>query len=614
MVELSGLEVFSLAKEIETGLRGTYVKNVYSLGGSQVIRLGRPGGDDVCILASPKHGVWISKRVAERAETTAFTTRLRQELGRERFSSARQLNRDRIFDLAFGEGEGAKHLIVELMPPGNVVVTDSKNRVLAVQDEVRSPSRRIVRGGVYSVPVQRRKTPDAASEADVTEAISKEKTAGAAVGRSFSLPRKYVAVVLSRIGVEEGSPSAALTGKENEVAETLRSLAREAEESPRPCVCNTPMGKEVFVVAPPGLEVEAKCATVSEICDEYLMEAASSVAAPFETQAEIRSRELEATAAKLRTQLEGWLKEAANLRDLAGRARAADSVAEAMAVLDSAGFKGSRDALSAESASSKVFDRAKELEAKAKDAGRAADDLAKKAAKGRRPTVKRTKELRTAKKEWYERFRWFTTSAGKLALGGRDAQSNSVLVKRHLDGEDTVYHADLFGSPFFILKGGKSQTAEECAEVSQATVAFSSAWKTGLGAADAYWVNPDQVSTSAPSGEFLARGSFVIRGKKNFVPHNLVEVAVGVCSDGRLVAGPESAVKGTVAAYVVLRPQNEKSSETAKKVKRDLEALTGKTGEASFSLDDVLRALPAGGGKVLRKYTATSARQASRNA
>ena len=150
--------------------------------------------------------------------------------------------------------------------------------------------------------------------------------------------------------------------------------------------------------------------------------------------------------------------------------------------------------------------------------------------------------------------------------------------------------------------------------MSQATVAFSSAWKTGLGAADAYWVNPDQVSTSAPSGEFLARGSFLIKGKKNFVQHNLVEVAVGVGSDGRVLAGPESAIRVAAAAYVVLRPQNEKSSETAKRVKRDLEALTGTTGEASPSVDDVLRALPAGGGKVLRKYAATGAQHSPRNA
>merc|ERR1711874_506461 len=34
----------------------------------------------------------------------------------------------------------------------------------------------------------------------------------------------------------------------------------------------------------------------------------------------------------------------------------------------------------------------------------------------------------------------------------------------------------------------------------------------------AYWVYPDQVSKTAPTGEYLTVGSFMIRGKKNFMP------------------------------------------------------------------------------------------------
>lgn len=34
----------------------------------------------------------------------------------------------------------------------------------------------------------------------------------------------------------------------------------------------------------------------------------------------------------------------------------------------------------------------------------------------------------------------------------------------------------------------------------------------------AYWVHSDQVSKTAPTGEYLSTGSFMIRGKKNFLP------------------------------------------------------------------------------------------------
>jgi len=176
-----------------------------------------------------------------------------------------------------------------------------------------------------------------------------------------------------------------------------------------------------------------------------------------------------------------------------------------------------------------------------------------------------------------------------------------------------VYHADLFGSPFFVLKGGREQTETEVGEMAQATVAFSSAWKTGLSSADAYWVNSDQVSASAPSGEFLPRGSFLIKGKKNFVQHNLVELAIGLDREGRVVSGPEDAIKVVAVSYVVVRPQREKSSDTAKRILRDLK---GPADEARtrVSVDEVLRMLPAGGGKVLRKHSSPTKPVEPRNA
>merc|ERR1712192_186782 len=54
-------------------------------------------------------------------------------------------------------------------------------------------------------------------------------------------------------------------------------------------------------------------------------------------------------------------------------------------------------------------------------------------------------------------------------------------------------------------------------EAGQFAVCFSAAWDSKVLTA-AYWVTPDQVSKTAPSGEYLTVGSFMIRGKKNFLP------------------------------------------------------------------------------------------------
>jgi len=261
-------------------------------------------------------------------------------------------------------------------------------------------------------------------------------------------------------------------------------------------------------------------------------------------------------------------------------------------------LKLAREPSSSSSVASALFDHAKNLESKSAVAMQSAGKLERKVPKAEPRRPPRTKALPTRRHEWYEKFRWFFTSGRKLAVGGRDAQTNSTLINHHLEDHDTVYHADLFGSPFFILKGGSQQSEGEAREVAQATVAFSSAWKTGLGSADAYWVRPEQVKSAAPSGEYLQRGSFAVRGKKNFVTKNLVELAVGVEPGGRIVAGPEEAIRGRASRYLVLRPQREKSSDTAKRVRREL---VGSDEGSAPGLDEVLRALPSGGGKIIRR-------------
>ncbi len=135
--------------------------------------------------------------------------------------------------------------------------------------------------------------------------------------------------------------------------------------------------------------------------------------------------------------------------------------------------------------------------------------------------------------------------------------------------------------------------------MAKATATFSSAWKTGLGAADAYWVSPEQVSAAGPSGEYLAHGSFAINGKKNFVTKNTVEVAVGIDEEGRILSGPEEALIKVARGHVTLVPSREKPSDTAKRVLHELKPYAKP--EMVLSVDDVLRMLPAGGGKIIRR-------------
>ena len=196
---------------------------------------------------------------------------------------------------------------------------------------------------------------------------------------------------------------------------------------------------------------------------------------------------------------------------------------------------------------------------------------------------KAAKEKRTVK--WYEKYRWFITSEGFLAVGGRDANTNEEVVKKYMGKNDLIFHTDAAGSPFFILKVEKNKPTERSIqEVADATYIFSKSFKAGVGGVNSFYVNPDQVSTTPPTGEYLEKGSFIINGKKNTVVPRF-NLAIGIMKDGSVMCAPTNAVKKNCDKFVELtQSRNEKPSDVAKKIKKKI----------GGDLDPIIRALPAG--------------------
>ncbi|CAO0793809.1 unnamed protein product [Mucor circinelloides] len=123
---------------------------------------------------------------------------------------------------------------------------------------------------------------------------------------------------------------------------------------------------------------------------------------------------------------------------------------------------------------------------------------------------------------WFEKFLWFISTDGHLVIAGRDMQQNEMLVKRYLLKDDAYVHADLHGAASVIVKNkpnanGQPIPPSTLYQAGIMSVCQSKAWDSKI-VTSAYWVYPDQVSKSAPSGEYLTTGSFMIRGKKNFLP------------------------------------------------------------------------------------------------
>ena len=179
------------------------------------------------------------------------------------------------------------------------------------------------------------------------------------------------------------------------------------------------------------------------------------------------------------------------------------------------------------------------------------------------------------KKRYYHRFRWFITSDGVLVLGGKDAAQNEELVRRYMEGGDRFVHADVHGASVVIVKGA----TERMDEVAQFAASYSGAWRSGHATADVYAVSPQQVSKTPESGEYISRGSFVVRGEREYLRDVPLGVAIGVQREPELavIGGPPSAVAPRADPAVILKPGTFEPNDAAKKV---LRALRNRLGEA----------------------------------
>lgn len=200
--------------------------------------------------------------------------------------------------------------------------------------------------------------------------------------------------------------------------------------------------------------------------------------------------------------------------------------------------------------------------------------------------------------KWFEKMRWFLSSDGHLVVGGRDATTNELVFKRYLEAHDIYLHSDIHGAPSVVIKRGNSDITESTIhEAANLAASFSSAWGKGYSSQDVYWVNPDQVSKTPQSGEFVAKGAFIIRGSRNYIRAVPLEVAVGIVDyEGeRIMAGPRAAVSQYTDQYVVLKPGYRKKEELARGIKKHLDR------DDLLSLEDVIRVLPSGKCDVLEK-------------
>lgn len=132
------------------------------------------------------------------------------------------------------------------------------------------------------------------------------------------------------------------------------------------------------------------------------------------------------------------------------------------------------------------------------------------------------------KELWFEQFNWFVSSEGYLVISGKTADQNEALVKKYMDKNDLYMHSDAFGSGSTIIKRNNDIIPHiTLEEASCFLISHTKCW-TQNSPDRTFWVYSNQVSKTPETGEYLTKGSFIIRGERNYLSPPKLELGLTI--------------------------------------------------------------------------------------
>jgi len=637
-MELSGIELRYLVNEIKKNVsNGYYVSNIYGVTRDSIIlKLHHPTEPDIMLMIS-SNGIWITKYKFDTMEQSELVDVLRKEIVRAKVDDVQQFGSERIVLMKFTVDSSVRNLIAEFFAGGNIILCDESMKILAILNPIEVRHRVLKINANYAYPPTRAIDVLELKPEHMKAIRSSDLDVTRWIGRNIALSKKFIEDIVKRSALESNAKCSDL--KEDDVNRLYSNIVDLVTD-----VCNgnhkpiLVMQNNIAVDASP-VPLQVMQGSIEHV-GSY-MEAVDAVLSNYlkGVGESIKASEFAGKMAELERALNEQHKARAALIDkskfirnfadslMALTKRGVSSIGDSSVEILVSGSdakiyeeKGSA-VLSIKdekvqfsknaripSVASLLYSKAKELERGTKSIDNAKNKITKELEKLKHRSEvakKKVKVQQQISREWFERYRWFVTTDGLFTVGGRDASSNSALVRRHLTDNDIVFHAEVHGSPFFILKNAKGNEEQSINQVAQATASFSRAWKDGLFTADAYWVHADQIKKAAPSGQYLPKGAFVIEGKRNYIRGLELRLAIGLVKVKQklaLVCGAPDSVKRNSLVYVLIAPNGAEVSEVAKKIKAEIIKIVGdelSDFAKNLSIDEIIRAIPTGASKVV---------------
>ena len=636
---LAGIELRYLVNEISKNISEYYVSNIYGISRNSILfKLHHPEKPDILLMFST-FGFWITTRKIEQIEENRLVKRLRNDLLRSKISEIKQIGTERIVYITFSGLSQEFVLVGEFFGDGNIVLCNKEMKILSLLHSIDVRHRKLNVGFNYELPPLGGLNIFEMTLKDLMDIKSVSTATVRWIGRTLGLPTKYAEEIMKLANIDPQSPGNSLSDNDIEkIFSVTKSITEKVVNGIHEPLLVRDEKKSDVLPLPLGDIENKNCTRVASFMEgldllftENLLEAGKT------SQTNTVTQKIEEFEHKLEEQTKA-------ISTVKQRTGSISAVAKSLLEFNSKGiaslvdpnilqmFKDQNTSLAKErgisflivkeekikinpdssipAIASTLFNESKRqlkaietIELEKRKTERILEGFRKQASIAKDSVVFSVQK----KREWYERYRWFFTSDGLLAIGGRDASSNSSVIRKHLEKDDKVFHAEIVGSPFFLLKNSSDNTVTSVKETAHATVCFSRAWREGLYGLNAYWVTSDQIKTAAPSGQFIAKGSFIVEGTRSFVQVTTLQLSVGLYQKGdsySLMCGPPEPIKKNCVCYVTIEPSGLEMVEAAKKIKIEFQKFKEKEEIVkAISIDDFIRVIPAGDSHIVESGT-----------
>ena len=206
-MELSGIELQFLVRKISSTVTSEfYVSNITSITKNSILlKLHHPIQPDIMLMVSTK-GIWITNKKYKQVEETQFAKVISREIERAKINSISQPGSERIYFLHFvGRDDKIRILVVEIFGKGNFILCDETMKIIWILNSIEVRHRTLKPGLQYTLPPNRGEDVLQISLESMSRNFSQVPENTEVVkwlGKSTSLPRKYVEEIISESGVD----------------------------------------------------------------------------------------------------------------------------------------------------------------------------------------------------------------------------------------------------------------------------------------------------------------------------------------------------------------------------------------------------------------------------